>query len=218
MFKPVEKIEDSPAFAERDLRKIRLSRKDILVGISASGTTPYTLAGVRYARKLGARTVAITCNPHAPLRRAARLAIVPVVGPEVVAGSTRMKAGTAQKLILNMLSTATMARLGRVLSGWMISVQLNNEKLRARGRKILAKLTGARPEAVEWALRASAGNLPVAILMLEKHISGRRANRLIRHSASPAALIRSALAGKRPGPRFPSVKMGDGLPKFAARR
>ena len=127
----------------RDLKKIRLTRHDLLVGISASGGAPYVLGGMRYARRLGAKVVGLTCNPEAPLKALADVTIIPVVGPEVIAGSSRMKAGTAQKLVLNMLSTATMVRLGRVLSNSMINVQLTNQKLWKRAEGILMKLTGA---------------------------------------------------------------------------
>src|SRR5437870_6126976 len=155
MFRPTEVSEDDPGLAVRDLERVRLSRNDVLVGISASGRTPYVLGGLRYARRLGAKTVALTSNPEAPIRRLADVSIVPVVGPEVIAGSTRMKAGTAQKLALNMLSTATMVRLGRVFSNLMIFVQLNNEKLRQRGLDIIVETTGASPAAAERALEES---------------------------------------------------------------
>lgn len=182
MFRPTETSEDNPGLAVRDLRRIRFGRRDVLVGISASGRTPYVLGGMRYARRLGAKTVALTSNPAAPSRQLADVAIVPVVGPEVIAGSTRMKAGTAQKLVLNMLSTATMVRLGRVFSNLMIFVQLNNEKLRKRGEEILAEVTGSAPAAAATALTESGGRLPVALLMLKKGVSRRQAVRLL-HSA-----------------------------------
>src|SRR5436309_3463644 len=124
MFRPTEASEDDPSLAVRDLRRVRFNRRDVLVGISASGRTPYVLGGLRYARRLSAKTVVLTSNPDAPIKRLADVSIVPVVGPEVIAGSTRMKAGTAQKLALNMLSTTVMVRLGRVFSNLMINVQL----------------------------------------------------------------------------------------------
>jgi N-acetylmuramic acid 6-phosphate etherase len=200
MFAPVENAEDRPASARRDLRRIKLSKRDVLVGISASGRTPYTLAGVSYARSIGARTVAVTCNPTGPLRRAAEVAIVPVVGPEVIAGSSRMKAGTAQKLVLNMLSTATMVRLGRVFSGWMINLRVSNAKLRERGRRILMKASGASPAAASRAIRLSGGDLPTALLTLLKNISAEEAHHLLRRTGSPASSVRAALndAGRMP--------------------
>ena len=141
----VEGVEDDPQQAVRDLKKIRLTRHDLLVGISASGGAPYVLGGMRYARKLGAKVVGLTCNPEAPLKALADVTIIPVVGPEVIAGSSRMKAGTAQKLVLNMLSTATMVRLGRVLSNSMINVQLTNQKLWKRAEGILMQAYRRQP-------------------------------------------------------------------------
>ena len=141
----VEGVEDDPQQAVRDLKKIRFTRHDLLVGISASGGAPYVLGGMRYARKLGAKVVGLTCNPEAPLKALADVTIIPVVGPEVIAGSSRMKAGTAQKLVLNMLSTATMVRLGRVLSNSMINVQLTNQKLWKRAEGILMQAYRGQP-------------------------------------------------------------------------
>jgi len=156
------------------------------VGISASGHTPYTLGGMRYARRLGAKTVGLAVNPAAPMKKLADVFIAPVVGPEVVAGSSRMKAGTAQKLVLNMLSTATMARLGRVFSNWMINVQLTNQKLRKRAQQILARVTGASPTRAAHALTAAGGSLPVALLMLQRGIKRSQAQkgRALRQSSA----------------------------------
>ncbi len=190
MFRAVEGAEDDAGLAARDLKKVRLSRRDVLVGISASGRTPYTLGGLRYARRLGAATVALTCNAGAPMNRLADVAICPVVGPEVIAGSTRMKAGTAQKLVLNMLSTACMARLGRVFSNWMIGVQPTNRKLQARAEMILMRAAGASRSRSASALKHAQGKLPVALLMLLQGISRREAARLVGGGANLAALIR----------------------------
>jgi len=197
MFRSVEGAEDSARQAVRDLRRLELRPQDVLVGISASGTTPYVLGGMRYARRMGASTVALTSNPAAPLGRWADVRIVPVVGPEVIAGSSRMKAGTAQKLILNMLSTATMARLGRVFSNWMIHVRLNNEKLRKRARGILMKVAGASPTRAAKVLEESGHNLPVALLMQAKKISKRQAERLLSSGQSAADVLRAALGERK---------------------
>ncbi len=194
MFRPREGAEDDPRQAVQDLRRIRLSREDVLVGISASGRTPYTLGGMRYARRLGAGTIAVTSHPRAPLRRLADVSIVPVVGPEVIAGSTRMKAGTAQKLVLNMLSTATMVRLGRVLSHWMINLQLNNQKLWKRGQAILRKAAGLSAAQAAAALEVSGGNLPAALLMHWKKISKAKALRLLRNGQNTSRVLRAAWA------------------------
>jgi N-acetylmuramic acid 6-phosphate etherase len=192
MFRPTEASEDDPRLAVRDLRRIQFSRREVLVGISASGRTPYVLGGLRYARRLGAKTVALTSNPDAPIRRLADVSIVAVVGPEVIAGSTRMKAGTAQKLVLNMLSTTVMVRLGRVFSNLMINVQLTNEKLRRRGRDILVKTTGASPRAAARALEESRWRLPVALLMLAKKVSRQEAANLLQSGPSVGVVLRAA--------------------------
>jgi N-acetylmuramic acid 6-phosphate etherase len=192
MFRPTEASEDDPSLAVRDLRRVRFNRRDVLVGISASGRTPYVLGGMRYARKLGAKTVALTSNPDAPVRRLADVSIVPVVGPEVIAGSTRMKAGTAQKLVLNMLSTTVMVRLGRVFSNLMINVQLTNEKLRRRGQDILVKTTGASPAAAARVLEESRWRLPVALLMVAKRLSAEEAAKLLQTGPSMVGVLRAA--------------------------
>jgi N-acetylmuramic acid 6-phosphate etherase len=192
MFKPIEGAEDDPQQAVRDLQAIKLSHHDALVGISASGRTPYAMAGLRYARKLGAATIAVTANPEAPMRKIAEVTIATLVGPEVIAGSTRMKAGTAQKLVLNMLSTASMVRVGRVLSSWMVNLRMNSEKLRKRGELMLSKATGVSSGVAARALKASRRHLPVALLMLWNNISRRDALRLLEDSKNPARILRDA--------------------------
>lgn len=192
MFKPTESREDDPRQAVRDLRRIKLGARDVVVGISASGRTPYTLGGLRYARRVRAKTVALTSNPRAPLRRLADVAIVLLVGPEIIAGSSRMKAGTAQKLVLNMLSSATMVRLGRVLSHWMIGVQLNNRKLRKRAVAILSQAADVSGTVAGRTLKASGGNVPAALLMLWKKISRAEALSLLRTGRNAARVLRLA--------------------------
>ena len=200
MFRPTEASEDDPRLAVRDLKRIRFSRGDVLVGISASGQTPYTLGGMRYARRLGARTIGLSSNRQATLRKLCDLAILPEVGPEIIAGSTRMKAGTAQKLVLNMLSTASMARLGRVFSNWMVNVQLRNRKLRGRGKAILMKAGRVGARRASSALQQANWVLPVALLMVRQGLSVQEAQ--LRLSATPntAAVLRAALAsaGRQP--------------------
>jgi N-acetylmuramic acid 6-phosphate etherase len=148
-----------------------LKSKDVVVGIAASGTTPYVLGAMKYARKRRAMTVAVTSNRRSPLAKLARIVIAPDVGPEVVTGSTRLKAGTSQKLVLNMLSTASMVRLGHVYENLMIDVILTNEKLRGRAKRILAEASGKDLSASEHALRQSGHNLRVALIMLRLGIS-----------------------------------------------
>jgi N-acetylmuramic acid 6-phosphate etherase len=189
----LEGVEDDPEQAVKDLKKIAFAQQDILVGISASGGAPYVLGGMEYARKLGAKVVGLACNPDAALKALADVAIIPVVGPEVVAGSSRLKAGTAQKLVLNMLSTATMVRLGRVLSGSMINVQLTNKKLWKRAEGIVMRLTGAGPATAAKALKNSGRNLPVALLMVLKKITRAEAARQLASGTSVAAVLREAM-------------------------
>ena len=163
----VEGAEDSVANAERDLRAKKPKRHDVVVGISASGTTPYVLAALKHARKTGATTVAITVNPHTPVARCAKILIATEVGPEVLTGSTRLKAGTSQKMVLNMLSTAAMARLGHVYENLMIDVKPSNQKVSHRILRILAEASGKSMSAAEHALRQAGRNLRVALVMLK---------------------------------------------------
>ena len=190
MLKSSEETEDNPLEAERDLRRIQLSKKDVLVGISASGQAPYVLGGLRYARRLGAKTIGLTVNPAAAMKPLADVFIAPVVGPEALTGSSRMKAGTAQKLVLNMLSTTVMVRLGRVFSSWMVNMRLTNRKLRERGQRILMRSTGASPACAAQTLQAAGGSLPIALLMLHRRIKRDEAQRLLATGKSLASLLR----------------------------
>ncbi|PYT98857.1 MAG: N-acetylmuramic acid 6-phosphate etherase [Acidobacteria bacterium] len=175
----VEGAEDDVRHAARELRKRRLTRHDVVVGVTASGTTPYVLAALRYARGRGATTVAITSNRKMPVARVAKIVIAVEVGPEVLTGSTRMKAGTAQKMVLNMLSTASMARLGHVYENLMIDVVQTNEKVAKRVLRILAEASGKSVSAAEHALRAAGHNMRVALVMLKLGVGAREAkNRL----------------------------------------
>jgi len=166
----VEGAEDSAANAERDLRAKKLSRRDVVVGITASGTTPYVLSALQYARRRGAATVAITVNRNTPVARLAKILIATQVGPEVLTGSTRLKAGTAQKMVLNMLSTAAMARLGHVYENLMIDVKPSNHKVSDRIRRILAEASGKSVSASEHALRQAGHNMRLALVMLKQGV------------------------------------------------
>ena len=161
----VEASEDDAEAGVRDLNSRGFSGKDVLVGIAASGRTPYTVGAVQYARGRAAFTIGITCAPASPLTKAAEVSIVPVVGPEVIAGSTRLKAGTAQKMVLNMLSTATMIRLGYVTGNRMTNVQTRNAKLRARALRILQSEAGISEERARRVLEEAGGDLPLALVM-----------------------------------------------------
>jgi len=160
----VERAEDNPAQGRADLEAHGFSARDALVGIAASGRTPYVLGGIEFARSLGALTVSLACVPDSPIAAAAELAITPVTGPEIVTGSTRMKAGTATKLVLNMLSTGVFIRLGYVYGNLMVNVQPTNTKLADRAARIVASVTGASCEAAEQLL-AEAGSVKAAIVM-----------------------------------------------------
>lgn len=163
----IEADEDSRQLGKREMAKKKPGRADVVVGIAASGRTPFTVAAIAYARRQGAKTVAVTCNPNSPLEKAAHLAIVAEVGPEAVSGSTRMKAGTAQKMILNMLSTGAMTRLGYVYGNLMVNVHLKNAKLAERGVSILERAAQVSREAAERALKAAGNSVPVALVMLQ---------------------------------------------------
>ena len=178
----VEGAEDSEQAGARDLRKRRVSKGDVVVGIAASGSTPYVLGAVAEARRKGAFTVGVTSNPGSALTKRVRVAICPRTGPEVITGSTRLKAGTAQKLVLNMLSTAAMVRLGHVYRNLMVNVQMNNAKLRRRGQQILEQALGCTSAQARQLIRRSAGNLKAAILMGRLGCRRIEAEKLLRKS------------------------------------
>src|SRR5689334_7956348 len=159
----VEASEDDAEASIVDLEGRSFSNRDVLVGIAASGRTPYTVGAVSYARSLGAFTVGLTCVPGSPITHAAELSIVPVVGPEVITGSSRLKAGTAQKMVLNMLSTATMVQLGYVKGNRMSHLKAGNTKLRDRAARIVMAETGMDHEAAVAALQVANWNIPEAI-------------------------------------------------------
>ena len=162
----VEASEDDRAAGARDLDARGVIGRDAVVGLAASGRTPYTIGAIEHARQLGAFTAAVTCVPGSEITRVAEVSIVPMVGPEVVAGSTRLKAGTAQKLVLNMLSTAAMIRLGYVTGNRMTNMLPRNVKLRARSIRIISAEAGSDEESAAAALDQAEGELPVAIVML----------------------------------------------------
>lgn len=181
-YRAVEASEDDTEAGVRDLAARGFRNSDVLVGIAASGRTPYTVGAVKHARQLGSLTIAITCVPGSPITEAAELSIVPVVGPEVVTGSTRLKAGTAQKMVLNMLSTAALIRLGYVTGNRMTNVQTRNAKLRARALRILAAETGFDPQASLATLDAAGGDLRVAVIMGKTGHSRETAEEALRKS------------------------------------
>lgn len=167
LYRATEASEDDREAGARDAEARGVKGGDALVGIAASGRTPYTIGAVEYARGLGAFTAALTCVPDSLITRAAEVSMVPVVGPEVLAGSTRLKAGTAQKLVLNMISTATMVRLGYVTGNRMTNMRPSNVKLRARSERILAAETGLDEAAARVMLKEAGGDLRVALVSLK---------------------------------------------------
>ena len=190
LHRATEASEDDREAGACDLVKRGVTGRDAVVGIAASGRTPYTVGAVEHARGLGAFTAAVTCAPESPITRAVDVAVVPVVGPEVVAGSTRLKAGTAQKLVLNMLSTATMIRLGYVTGNRMTNMLPRNEKLRARSLRIFAAETGADEAVARAALEAAGGDLRVALVM---HATNRARGEAERALADSQGVVRRAI-------------------------
>ena len=179
MVTSVEGAEDSRELARADLDALGLTPRDTVVGVSASGRTPYALGAVEHARALGALTIGVACNADSALASAAEHGIEIVVGPELLTGSTRLKAGTAQKLVLNMLSTITMIRLGKTYGNLMVDVRASNDKLRARSRRIVALATGAADDEIETALTDAGGEVKTAILILLADVDGPTATTLL---------------------------------------
>ncbi|MCP3822029.1 N-acetylmuramic acid 6-phosphate etherase [Streptomyces sp. A3M-1-3] len=193
MVTAVEGAEDSKELAAGDLDALALTADDTVVGISASGRTPYAIGAVEHARARGALTIGLSCNAGSALATAAEHGIEVVVGPELLTGSTRLKAGTAQKLVLNMISTVTMIRLGKTYGNLMVDVRASNEKLRARSRRIVALATEASDEDIEKALAATGGEVKDAILVLLAGVDGPTAAALL---AASGGHLRAALEAR----------------------
>ena len=166
IFRAQEGAEDSKELAVKDLKERNLTSNDVVVGIAASGRTPYVIGGLEYANEIGALTVSITCNKDSEVSKCAKISIAPVVGPEVVTGSTRLKSGTAQKLVLNMLSTGSMIKLGKVYGNLMVDVQTTNEKLVERAKKIVSEATGLNIEESTKVLNETNFDVKLAIFMV----------------------------------------------------
>ncbi|MBN3042550.1 N-acetylmuramic acid 6-phosphate etherase [Pectobacterium brasiliense] len=192
LLKAVEGAEDDPALGEADLKALDVTAADMVVGLAASGRTPYVIGALRYARDVGCRTAAISCNPHSPIAQEAQVAISPVVGPEALTGSTRLKSGTAQKLVLNMISTGAMVKLGKVYQNLMVDVKATNVKLLDRACRIVVEATGAEREKAQQALVQADNEVKPAILMLLANIDVAAAReRLKQHNG----YLREALIG-----------------------
>ena len=191
----VEADEDSRPLGRKEMAKKKPRRNDVVVGVAASGRTPFTVAALQYARSQGAKTVAVACNRNSQLEKAAQVAIVAEVGPEVVAGSTRMKAGTAQKMILNMLTTGAMARLGYVYGNLMVNVELKNEKLAERGVGILEQAAKLDRREARKLLSAAGNGVPVALVMAKAGVNAMQAVRALKTSGGH---VRKAIGLARP--------------------
>ena len=193
MFRAVEGAEDDASLGERDLRGIHFCAEDVLVGIAASGRTPYVLGAMAYARSVGAHVIAVTCCPGSPVAEAAEISIAPAPGPEVVTGSTRMKSGTAQKMVLNMLSTGAMIKLGKVYGNLMVDVKPSNEKLVERCRRIVREAAEVDEAAAKAALEQCGYHPKTAIVMLRLGVDAKEAKALLKQSDGrvAAALERS---------------------------
>jgi N-acetylmuramic acid 6-phosphate etherase len=189
-----EASEDDTTPAIAEMKKRKPGKHDIVLGIATSGRTPFTIAAVEYARHRGAHTIALTCNRNSPLERAAHFAIVTEVGPEVLAGSSRMKAGTAHKMVLNMISTGAMTRLGYVYGNLMVNVWTKNEKLVQRATRILEQATGADHDTAASALKTAGNRTPVAVVMLATGVSRARAAAALKKTKGH---VRQAIALER---------------------
>lgn len=178
ILKAKEGAEDSPVLGEQDLKDIKFTNLDVVVGIAASGRTPYVIGGLEYANEIGATTIALSCNPDSPIADIADVAISPVVGPEALTGSTRLKSGTAQKLVLNMLTTASMIRLGKSYQNLMVDVKATNNKLVARAARIVMQATDCSKEQATEVLKQTDYEVKLAILMIltDLDIESARAN------------------------------------------
>lgn len=185
--------EDSRKQGQRDLARRRPGKKDVVVGIAASGRTPYTVAALEYACKRGAKTVAVVCNPNSEMGRIVEIEIVADVGPEVLSGSTRLKAGTAQKMVLNLLSTGAMARLGYIYGNLMVNVHTRNGKLVERGLGILEKAAGVSRDTASRALKASGNQVPIALIMLKTGVNAAKARQKLKRAKG---IVRKAIEEK----------------------
>jgi N-acetylmuramic acid 6-phosphate etherase len=186
-----EASEDSRELGRAEMVKRKPGKNDVVIGIAASGRTPFTIAAVEYARSRGAQTIALTCNPNSPLERAAHFAIVTDVGPEVLSGSSRMKAGTAQKMVLNMITTGAMTRLGYVYGNLMVNLRLKNSKLSQRGITILQNAAGVDSERARRALKSAGNDVPLALVMLRAGVPRANAARALKTTAGH---VRKAIA------------------------
>ncbi len=197
----VEGAEDQPDAAVADLQSIRLGRGDVVVGIATSGRTPYVVGGLAYARSVGAYTIGLSCNREAVIAGECDLVITPIVGPEVLSGSTRLKAGTATKMVLNMLSTGAMVRLGKTYGNLMVDLRAANSKLRERSRRILTTLTGCPPEEADRLLQLADGEVKTAVVMAQCDVPAPLARQWLQQAEGHLRRVLQAHGKKDGGPR-----------------
>ncbi|KKC35554.1 N-acetylmuramic acid-6-phosphate etherase [Devosia epidermidihirudinis] len=195
LLRAIEGAEDSAELGAEDLKAIKLSANDVLVGIAVSGRTPYVIGGLEYANSIGAVTVALSCNPTSTIAEIANIAISPLVGPEVLTGSTRLKSGTAQKLVLNMLTTASMIRIGKTYQNLMIDLHASNEKLLARAVRIVMQATDCTAQEAEHALELTSNDVKLAILV---HLTGLDVEAARNALQSAGGFLRHAIDGSAP--------------------
>lgn len=191
MYQAIEGAEDCKEFGIEDLKNVEVNELDSVIGIAASGRTPYTIAALEYANQVGAYTVAVTCNGNSEMSKVANISIAPVVGAEVISGSTRMKAGTAQKMVVNMLSTGVMIRVGKVYKNYMVQVQPTNIKLVARAKHMIQKITDVDAQTAASLFEQSGGNVATAVVMHIKHVTKEEAVQVLNQTNGN---VRKALA------------------------
>ena len=184
----IEGAEDDSESAIVDLKACELSNRDVLVGIATSGRTPYVIGGLRYAQQIGAYAIGLTCNPDSELNHCSDIVRAPVVGPEVISGSTRLKAGTATKMVLNILTTATMVRLGKTYGNWMVDLRATNVKLKARSVRIVASITGLSEQQAAEQLTLCNGEVKTAIVAAKRAVGAVEARTLLERSAGKLRL------------------------------
>jgi N-acetylmuramic acid 6-phosphate etherase len=193
VFRSVEGAEDRPSAGRQAIDRKRVTKKDVVCGIAASRRTPFVVAAIERARQRGAKTIFITTNPRSRFNLNVDVAICPDVGPEVIMGSTRMKSGTAQKLVLNMITSAAMIRLGKVYENMMIDLQMKSHKLEERAKRVLMTVTGIDYKTAARKLREANGNVKTAVVMLKANVSAREAKELLRRAGG---FVRIALGSK----------------------
>jgi N-acetylmuramic acid 6-phosphate etherase len=201
VFQAKEGVEDNYEEGGRSIGRLRLSNRDVVIGVSASGITPFVRGGLTRARKAGAKIIFVTCWPGSELQNFVDLIIAPAVGPEIIAGSTRLKAGTATKMVLNMLTTVAMIRWGKTYGNLMVDVRIGSEKLKDRAKRILGVVTGLDPDAAEALLKRSRGNVKAAIVMEKAGLTLPEAMKRLRQNDN---LVRDAI-GEDIEPRLREV-------------